>query len=375
MSSHPKAPRPATAPADIRIAIAGTVGVPGRYGGFETLAENLVHHHAAVEDGTRLAVYCSGKANPQPRPDQFGSAALRYIGLDANGVQSIPYDILSMFDALRRGDNRILLLGVSGALCLPLIRLFSRARIVTNIDGIEWKRAKWRGLARVILRLSERFAVRFSHKVIADNQAIADYVAETYGRTAEVIAYGGDNALAVAPDFDAIPDFPETYALALCRIEPENNVHVILEGWESLDTPLVFVGNWDKSPYGQELKARYADHPNIKIVDPVYEPAALRAIRDRAWIYIHGHSAGGTNPSLVEMMQFAIPVAAWDCSFNRYSTDSQARYFKTAAELAAQVAQMDADTASQVGKAMKNIAQDRYLWERIAEDYFSLLRD
>ncbi len=356
-----------------RIAILGTVGVPGRYGGFESLAENLVHFHEHTGRESLLTVYCSGKAFKNPRAERYGSAKLRYISLSANGIQSIPYDVLSIIDALRRGENRILLLGVSGALCLPLCRVMSKARFVTNIDGIEWKRAKWNALARFILRMSEWAAVRFSHDVIADNQAIADYVVKRYRRNCEVITYGGDHAILTEPDFSSIGSLPDQYALALCRIEPENNVHTILEAWAQIKSPLVFVGNWANSSYGQELKSKYDGHPFITCLDPIYEPSALRAVRERAVLYVHGHSAGGTNPSLVEMMQFGIPVVAWDCDYNRYSTDQRALFFGSAEELVRCVGELDTDLNSEIGDAMREIAQDRYLWSHIGEAYFSLL--
>ncbi|QPZ90000.1 DUF1972 domain-containing protein [Thioclava electrotropha] len=356
----------------MKLAILGTVGVPGSYGGFETLAQNLVDHHGATGNSAALAVYCSAKAFPD-RPDSYGSARLRYIGLDANGAQSIAYDALSLFDAVRRGDNRLLLLGVSGALVLPLVRLVSRARIVTNIDGIEWKREKWTGLAKAVLRVSEWAAVRFSHVVIADNQAIADYVTATHTRPCAVVAYGGDHALDAAPDPRATADLPENYALALCRIEPENNVAMILEAFVGLETPLVFVGNWDKSAYGRDLKARFADHPNITIHDPVYDPSGLRAIRDRATVYVHGHSAGGTNPSLVEMMHFDIPILAHGCSFNRHTTEEKARYFMSADELAEAVRSLSGQDAAQIGADMGEIARRRYTWDQIGRTYFELL--
>ncbi|WP_323810800.1 DUF1972 domain-containing protein [Sphingobium baderi] len=355
-----------------RIAILGAVGVPGSYGGFETLANNLVDYHGASALGTDLAVYCSSKAFPA-KPQTYGSARLRYVNLDANGPQSIPYDVLSLFDAVRRGDTHLLLLGVSGALALPIVRLVSRARIVTNIDGIEWKREKWNGLAKAFLRASEWAAVRFSHAVIADNQAIADHVNRTYRRSCEVISYGGDHALVAQPDPSAVADLPSSYALALCRIEPENNVAMILEAFSALNTPLVFVGNWGKSDYSRDLKWRYKDHPTITIHDPVYEPRSLRAIRDRASIYVHGHSAGGTNPSLVEMMQFGIPVLAHGCAFNRYTTEDRALYFETPQELAILVRGLSPDKSAEIGSDMQEIASRRYNWIEIGKCYFDII--
>ena len=356
----------------MKIAILGTVGVPGRYGGFETLAENLARYHNSTGQHAALTVWCSAKDNAE-HPVRFESADLRYVGLRANGVQSIPYDAISLWQAVRSGHDRILLLGVSGALALPLIRLISRARIIANIDGIEWKREKWQPLARMVLRASEWAAVRFSHEVVADNQAIADHVRDAYNSSCHVIAYGGDHALHEAGDATVPEGLPDRYALALCRIEPENNVHVILEALDELGMPLVFVGNWDNSDYGRDLKARYSESYNLFLLDPVYDPGALYAVRARTSVYLHGHSAGGTNPSLVEMMHYGVPVLAHGCAFNRYSTEDRARYFESAAELAEQLRDLNLEDANQIGTDMREIAQRKYTWDQIGKAYFELL--
>ena len=352
--------------------IAGTVGLPAKYGGFETLVENLVVFHGENQLACDLRVFCSARSYPD-RPDTFGSAQLDYLPLDANGAQSVLYDGLSLWHAMRRKADTVLLLGVSGAIFLPFLRAVSSIRIITNIDGIEWKRRKWKGFAKLILRVSEWAAVRFSHEVIADNQAIADYVSDTYGSGCHIIAYGGDHALHHTGEAEAPEELPDNYALALCRIEPENNVHVILEAMDGLDIPLVFVGNWDNSDYGRELKARYSESPNIFLLDPIYDPDALYAVRARASVYLHGHSAGGTNPSLVEMMHFGIPVLAHGCAFNRYSTEGKARYFENPAELADLLRGLYPDEAARIGADMREIAQRKYTWDKIGRAYFDLI--
>ncbi|MCR9185094.1 MAG: DUF1972 domain-containing protein [Halieaceae bacterium] len=353
--------------------ILGTVGVPGNYGGFETLAENLVRFHARHDIDATLSVYCSARAF-ETRPARFQGANLRYISLDANGPQSIAYDILSLIDAVRRRTGVILLLGVSGALVLPFLRAFSRSRIVTNIDGVEWKREKWTGIARLILRWSEWAAVRWSHVVIADNTAIAEYVREIYDTECHVIAYGGDHALGAEPV--AVPGLvlPQGYTLSLCRIEPENNITMILEAFVRMpDRPLVFVGNWGKSEYGRGLRARFGASPHLCLLDPIYDPGHLRWIRDGARAYVHGHSAGGTNPSLVEMMHFGIPVVAHGCRFNRCTTEDRAAYFSSAQALVEEVEGLDPARASEIGCAMIEIARRRYTWEQVGRAYFDLI--
>lgn len=355
--------------------ILGTVGVPGNYGGFETLAENLVRFHESQDLEGQLTVYCSTRAFDTQSPT-FLTARLHYINLNANGAQSIVYDIVSLFSAVFRKADVIVLLGVSGALILPLIRLISRARIITNIDGIEWKREKWRGLAKYILRASERAAVRWSHVVIADNEAIAEHVRDRYQTDCQIIAYGGDHALTADPEpTQDLRSLPETYSLALCRIEPENNAAMILEAFALLpEHNLVFVGNWAKSKYGQKLYQRYKSHPNIHLLHPIYDMGQLRWVRDGAEHYIHGHSAGGTNPSLVEMMHFGISVYAYDCTFNRHTTEAAAFYFASPEALAKAIRAQDMEQTKRVGAKMRDIAQRRYTWQNIGHAYFDLIQ-
>lgn len=356
----------------IRIAVLGTVGIPARYGGFEALAENLVHYHSRVGNDASLTVWCSGKDNPNYFA-KFESAQLRYVNLHANGPESFLYDVVSLVQAVIAKENRILLLGVSGALALPFIRLISRAKIITNIDGMEWKREKWNKIARLILRVSEWAAVRFSNEIIADNQAIADYIRLTYKTSCHVIGYGGDQAVNQAVEIKAPAGLPPKYALGLCRIEPENKVHIILDAISEVKLPTVFVGNWDNSHYGRELRQRYGQNPNMYLLDPIYEPRLLRAVRERAWIYLHGHSAGGTNPSLVEMMHFGIAVLAYQCTFNHHTTEGKARYFENAVELSTLLRTLKPDVAAKIGVDMRKIAQRKYTWDQIGEAYFGLL--
>ena len=352
------------------ISVIGTVGVPASYGGFETLADNLVSYAELKVDAAKLSVYCSGRAG---EIRTYRSAALRYLNIGANGSSSILYDLCSLVSAIKHRDDVVLLLGVSGALFLPVFRLFSRARVVTNIDGIEWKREKWGRWAKAFLRLSEAAAVRFSHVVIADNEAIAEHVQKAYGRTCNVIAYGGDHAIQVKPQpYEGY--LPSKFALALCRIEPENNVEMILEGFESqCELDLVFVGNWSSSDFGKTLRARFGMQTNIHLLDSIYDAGVLRTIRSKAHLYVHGHSAGGTNPSLVEMMHFGAPILAFDCSFNRYSTDQCAIYFGSSHELSECLTRLDNVKSKRCGADMRHIAGERYTWDLIGKQYFDLL--
>jgi glycosyltransferase involved in cell wall biosynthesis len=344
------------------IAIIGTVGVPACYGGFETLVENLLDE---TEQDKNIIVYCSSKSY-SVRLEEYKNANLHYIPLNANGAQSIPYDIWSLCHAVWKGSDNILLLGVSGAICLPFIRLFSKVRIIINIDGLEWKRAKWNGLVKRFLKFSEKLAVKYSDVVVADNAAIADYVKNEYNVASEVIAYGGDHA--VVNDLNLLDD---GYALALCRIEPENNVELILEAFSQTDKALKFIGNWDNSEFGRAMKAKYVKFDNIEMINPIYNVKTLFEIRQKCSLYVHGHSAGGTNPSLVEMMHFNKNIIAFDCNYNRASTENKAQFFISSLDLV-KLIQNSASLSN--GNSMREIAERRYTWKIVKDQYFSLFK-
>ena len=357
-----------------KIAIIGTVRVPANYGGFETLTEHLIEdlgrHH-------EITVYCSGKkyVNAE-RQTTFLGAKLIYLPLEANGVQSIIYDSISILHALFYADV-LLILGVAGAWLLPFVRLFSNKKIIVSIDGIEWKRDKWNLLAKWYLFWAESMAVKYSHIDISDNEAIQDYTAARYGTLSRIIEYGADHTMRIPRNKDAIEKYSflaKPYAFKVCRIEPENNVHLILEAFDKVEKlPLVLVGNWDKSEYGKKLKSKYLGHPNIEILDPIYDQKQLDMLRSNATLYIHGHSAGGTNPSLVEAMFLGLPILAYGVSYNRVTTENKALYFDSSQELIYHIENLYTVKLRQLGQIMHEIALRRYTWAHIAKKYQLLL--
>lgn len=359
-----------------KIAIIGTVGVPANYGGFETLAEHLIDDLAAQH---KISVYCSGKSYPKSkRKSTYKGAKLHYLPLEANGVQSIVYDSLSIFHALFTADV-LLILGVAGAWMLPFVKLFTNKKIIISIDGIEWKRDKWNLLAKLYLFWAEKLAVKYSHIDISDNEAIQDYTASRYGTLSRIIEYGADHTLSVPINEKAVEDYPflkATYAFKVCRIEPENNVHIILNAFSKADQlPLVMIGNWNKSDYGKDLKSRFSSHPNIHLLDPIYEQEKLDMIRGNASLYVHGHSAGGTNPSLVEAMFLGLPILAYGVSYNRVTTEHRATYFLTETELVNELQQLESEKLKQIGSRMKAIANRRYQWSLVATKYNLLVQE
>ncbi|UCH13509.1 MAG: DUF1972 domain-containing protein [Bacteroidales bacterium] len=356
-----------------KIAIIGSAGIPPRYGGFETLAQNLVLN---LYSKFRFIVYCSKRLySKEERLKQNSYAELKYIPVNPNGAQSIIYDIISIIHAVRHADI-LLILGISGGLFLPVIRLFSNKKIITHIDGLEWKRKKWNFMARLVLRLSEFLAIKTSDDIIADNLAIKDYIKKKYSCEPRVIEYGGDHS-AVLSDKGSIKtcfkDITKPYALTISRIEPENNIHIILYAFASIpEKSVVIVGNWNYSRYGRRLRKKYNRSPNIFMCDPVYDLNLLNHIRLGCEVYIHGHSAGGTNPSLVEAMYAGRPVIAYDAVYNRITTKDKAIYFKDPEDLVKIVREVSKPELEENKTNMENIARNRYNWKQVSEEYASL---
>jgi len=354
------------------IAIIGTVGIPAIYGGFETLMEYLTQ-----ELGKKLhfTVYCSSKAYSH-RLSVYNNALLEYIPLKGNGVQSIPYDIISLFKAAKANET-ILILGISGCISLPFFRLFyKRKKLIINIDGLEHRRAKWNMFIRTFLKYSEMLAMKYADEIISDNEAIKKYVRDEYGKESTFIAYAGDqvNSLALSSVVKQEYLIPSSYAFKVCRIEPENNIQLILEAFIESSLPLVIVGNWANSNYGLSLKAQFGSNKNIHLLDPIYDQNILDQIRSNCTIYLHGHSAGGTNPALVEAMNLGLPIFTYNCDYNRATTFNEALYFNDVAELKNLVQFTINNKLITIGKTMLKIAQENYTWEKIASQYYELLK-
>ena len=352
------------------IAIIGTVGLPPNYGGWETLVNNIIED---LSKNFYVDVFCSRKRYLRTLKNYKG-ANLIYLNLNANGVQSIIYDFLSMWHSKKKAHVQ-LILGVSGCIFIPLLKFLGTSKYIVNIDGIEWKREKWGYLARQFLRLSELSAIKFADYVICDNEGIADYVYKNYKRQTHCIPYGGDHAKQTSTDYNILKKYslPKIYAFKVARIEPENNIEMILSSFKKINLPLVIVGNWQNSLFSKKIRKSYNNIKNIFMLDAIYDQEKLDQLRSNSVLYIHGHSAGGTNPSLVEAMTLGLPIIAYDVIFNRYTTENKAFYFKNSIELEKLLIDFKPDSYKKNGQDMKSIANKRYKWKIIAKEYSKLI--
>lgn len=353
----------------------GVQGLPAKYGGFETFTDYLSQY---ISDNYDLVVYCSSKIY-KDKIDEYQKAKLKYIPLNANGIQSIPYDIISILLALKdskNDDDVLLLLGSSGAIILPFIRLFSKKKIVFNMAGLEWKRSKWNRFARWFLKFSEKLAVKYSDETVADNQGLQEYISSEYGFKSHNIAYGGDHASKLDLSDEVASKYPflkEPYYIGVARAQPDNNIDVILEAFKKMpEQNLVFVANWNVSDYGKLLKENYSDISNLHLVDAIYDVQILDQLRSNCIAYIHAQSSGGTNPSLVEAMHLELPIISSDVNFNRYTTQNKAFYFNNVDELVDKISYNDINEYTKCAHDMKVIADKIYTWKYIVNEYEKL---
>lgn len=353
-----------------KIFIIGIVGLPACYGGFESLVEHLLDYTPVDVEYT---VFCTS-TRYKTKLKEYKKARLVYLDYNANGKDSIIYDYKSMKIAIREKADVMLILGVSACIFLPKIRRQFKGKIITNIDGLEWRRDKWNKLAKWFLHYSEKKAVKYSDIVIGDNKGITDYVKEVYNEEAVLITYGGDHVFKIkdASLYEKYPFCKTPYSVTVCRIEPENNIQKILEAFSNLpEEQLVMVGNWKNGEYGIKLKEKYSKFENIHLLDPIYESHTIDWIRSNASCYIHGHSAGGTNPSLVEAMNFGLTILAFDCIYNRATTKESCLYWNKSEDIINLLKLPDSDLNAIAGK-MKEIGSKEYAWSVIAEKYNDL---
>jgi glycosyltransferase involved in cell wall biosynthesis len=359
------------------VSIIGTNGIPARYGGFETLAEYLGEHLA---QNFEVHVFCS--SSQEGRITFFKGCHLHYLPLAANGWQSIIYDAVSILISAIRFD-RVLILGSSGTLILPFLFAF-RHKFIFNFGGLDWKRSKWGPVAKAVLRVSEVIGVKFSRTVVADNEAIQEYILTQYGLDSVYIPYGGDqvltsgvlsSSLSHARDSLSLPD---RYALVIARAQSDNNLDLICEAFANFnsDITLVVVSNFSSCEYGRSLKRRYCNSTRFLLLEAIYDLDLLNFIRRNCLVYFHGHSAGGTNPALVEAMFFDKPILCFDVPFNRETTNNQALYFSNQAEFIAHCASIleGAGSLRRTHGDLRRVAESKFTWKKVCLAYAELLR-
>lgn len=367
----------------MKVALMGTRGVPAQHGGFETAVEEIGRR--LVQRGYEVTVYCR---NPGQQITEYEGMRLVNVPAIRNRfAETLSHTALSSAHAIIKDRPDVCLLLNAGN--APLLPALHAARIPTaiHLDGLESRREKWRGAGSRYYKWAEKVAVKNGTAVIADAQGIADHVEREYGRKCVVIAYGADVIYPESNRLTEIGVLSRDYHLIVARLEPENHVLEAVHAYRVSEEnrPLVVVGS---TPYSQWYADKVHEAANgslaVKFTGPIYDRELLDQLYGNARSYIHGHSVGGTNPSLLRAMGAGAPVLAFDCEFNREVTAGNAFFWSTADELSVifdEIAtgedeftheSMDAEMRVFADACRIRIAE-HYQWDQITDQYEALI--
>lgn len=364
----------------MKIAFVSTRGIPNNYGGFEQFAEYI--SVGMAQRGHEVVVY-SHKFHPYQESTYKGVRIKHIYSPETwmgSSVGSFFYDFASLRDALKKEDFDIIYeagyTSIIPAYIWFNVKKRKRPIFTTNMDGLENKRSKFSPMVRRFLDWEEKMAVKYSHYLIADNMGIHDYYKEKYGKESKFLAYGAD----IHDDFKAeyLEEFglkSEEYYILIARLEPENNIVMAIEGYlhskENGRRPLIVVGKTN-TPHGKELVEKYGNERNVEFVGGIYDFKKLDSVRHFSKAYFHGHSVGGTNPSLLEAMAAGCFIFAHDNIFNRAVLKENAFYYPSADKVTEYLNRIDTIAeGSKIQYTARNIEviRNEYSWESLIDKH------
>jgi glycosyltransferase involved in cell wall biosynthesis len=347
----------------LRIAFMGTRGAPALYGGFETAVEEIGARLA--QRGHDVTVYCR---NPGQKITRYrGMKLVNLPAIHQRMAETLSHTGLSTAHAIITSRPDVcFLMNAGNAPFLPALNL-AKVPTAIHLDGLESKREKWRGAGAKYYTWAEKSAVKNGKYLISDAQAIADYVQATYHRESEVIAYGAE----VLPAHVRTDDFH----LIVARLEPENHVLEAIHGYvqSGSTVPLKIVGS---APYSDWYihKLKEVANSNVEFLGGVYDQVELNNLYANALTYTHGHSVGGTNPSLLRAMGAGAPTLAFDCEFNREVTDNQALFWRDADDYAELLRTLNPTKLEEMGETLRERVATVYRWDLVTDQYEELAR-
>lgn len=357
----------------MKIGIIGTRGIPNHYGGFEQTAQYL--SAGLVERGHEVFVY-SPHDHPYPHKKWNGVNIVHCYDPEKKlgTAGQFIYDLNCINDARKRNFDVLLHLGYSSD-SVWFWRWPKKTINIMNMDGLEWKRSKYGKLTKKFLKKAEWLAAKNSDLLIADSTRIQQHIMNQYAKHSTFIPYGAD----LFQDIDAsvLKNFdlhPHQYYLLIARMEPENNIEMVIKGYLATQKqePLVVVGSVSNK-YGHHLLKHYT-HPNVIFAGAVYESHLINNLRYFSLCYFHGHSVGGTNPSLLEAMSCGCNIAAHRNIFNKAVLQKEGDYFSSEYEIADLINfPVDAEIAAERKQVNFEKIRSIYNWENIIAKYELLM--
>lgn len=357
----------------MKIGIIGTRGIPNQYGGFEQFAQYL--SGGLSDRGHEVYVYNSSRHSYKEK--MFGNVHIIHCKdwEDKLGTAGqFIYDLNCINDSRKRNFDVLLHLGYTSD-SIWHWRWPKKTAHVINMDGLEWKRGKYGNLTKRFLKWAESLAAKHADRLAADSIGIQQYLFDKYSKNAVYIPYGA--TVFTNPDKTLLNSFtihPYSYSLLIARMEPENNIETIIKGYLSSNAalPLLIVGS-TSNKYGTSLEKKYMDE-RIRFIGPIYDQAVINNLRYYSNLYFHGHSVGGTNPSLLEAMACGCRIAAHDNIFNKAVLQNDAYYFITDKDICSFLnADLNKEVTSERRKNNLEKISSQYNWEKIIDDYEALM--
>jgi glycosyltransferase involved in cell wall biosynthesis len=355
----------------LRVGILGTRGIPNNYGGFERWAEQL--SAGLVRRNCQVTVYNSHFHPYQSKTYKGVSIIKKWDPKGFGLVSQFIYDLLCVLNARKQKFDVIIQLGYTTSSVWAWL-LPKKVKIIYNMDGMEWQREKYKGLLKTYLKKAEKWAVKYSDVIIADSEPIKHYLDNKYNIHSEFVAYPAQ--VFNNPDEKILDKFNlkrENYYLLIARFQPDNNLELIIKGVLKSNTSkqLVVVGDYHNR-YGRYLRKKYGDK-RVVFLGKLYNKLELDNLRYYSAIYFHGHSAGGTNPSLLEAMATNCLVCAHDNEFNYSVLENNAYYFKNELQIIA-VLNDFSGKESKKGWIKNNLDKlhQHYKLEDIIDKYYKL---
>jgi glycosyltransferase involved in cell wall biosynthesis len=357
----------------MKVAILGTRGIPNHYGGFEQFAEYFSVY--MVQKGHE--VYCYNSHNHPHQEKTFQGVHILHQHdpeYKYGTFGQFIYDYNCILDARQRNFDVILQLGYTSN-SIWFFLLPKKSVIVTNMDGIEWKRSKYNRAVQQFLRFAERLAAVTSDHLVADSLGIQSFLKKRYGKDSTYIAYGAHPFN--QPDVSVVQKYqvqPNQYHMLMARFEPENNLEMVLDGvvLSGQNTPILVIGKHE-TKYGTYLKNKYKNHTHIRFLGAIYQINDLNNLRYFCHFYFHGHSVGGTNPSLLEAMASQAFILAHCNDFNKGILKENAFFFKNAQEVKNLLLTVQKNSNLQFVTNNFQTIEREFNWNHINEQYLQLL--
>ena len=359
----------------MKIAILGTRGVPNYYGGFEQFAEFFSVY--LVEKGHEVFVYNSHNHPFQEKT--FHGVNIIHQNDPEHKLGTFGqfiYDYNCIMDSRKRDFDIILQLGYTSN-SIWFFLLPKKPIIITNMDGLEWKRTKYSKPVQQFLKFAERLAAVSSDYLVSDSLGIKTFLKKQYNKESTYIAYGAHPF--TNPDETIISDYNVTknnYNMIMARFEPENNLEMVLDGVTlNIDkTPILVIGNHE-TKYGNFLKTKYKEYENIRFLGGIYNIDHLNNLRYFSNIYFHGHSVGGTNPSLLEAMASKAFVIAHNNHFNKAILKENGCYFSNPQEVKNILETIKKNDNLQLVQNNFDAIENEFNWDKINGEYLQLFEE